>query len=155
MISAHAFVAAILLSLSVPAGAFAPPSPMTGATVIGRTAGPATTTRLHLDFLTGLFGGGNTEAEVTETVYFDIDIDGADAGRVEIGLYGSTVPRTVENFKQLCLKGRGQGYKGSGFHRIIPGFMCQVRYFKLAARLPRLVPGLTLRDASMRRHQQG
>jgi len=72
-----------------------------------------------------MLGMGPTEAEITETVYFDIDIDGTEAGRVEMGLYGSTVPKTVENFKQLCLKNKGDGYKGSGFHRIIPGFMCQ------------------------------
>lgn len=48
----------------------------------------------------GLFG--KKEAEITEKVYFDMTIDGQDAGRIEIGLYGSTVPKTVENFKKLC-----------------------------------------------------
>merc|ERR1712121_348680 len=34
-------------------------------------------------------------------------------------------PKTAENFKQLCQKPKGEGFKESAFHRVIPGFMCQ------------------------------
>ena len=82
-----------------------------------------TTTGTNLRMIGGLFQGmfGKKDAEITDTVYFDISIDGASAGRIEFGLYGSTTPTTCENFKQLCTGKPGFGYKNSKFHRIIPG----------------------------------
>jgi len=74
-------------------------------------------------FFSSLFG--KTDAEVTDTVFFDISIGGNEVGRIEMGLYGDVVPKTVENFKQLCTGKPGFGYKKTIFHRVIPGFMCQ------------------------------
>jgi len=36
-------------------------------------------------------GGGKKDAEVTQTMYFDISIDGTPKGRIEMGLFGSEV----------------------------------------------------------------
>merc|ERR1712113_1323365 len=65
-----------------------------------------------------------SDAKLTR-VFFDIEIDGKEAGRVTFELRPDVVPKTAENFRALCTMEKGFGFKGCKFHRIIPSFMCQ------------------------------
>merc|ERR1712126_158793 len=70
-------------------------------------------------------GGEAKGPLVTHTVSFKMSIGGEEAGTIKIGLFGKTVPKTVENFFQLAQKPEKEGFKGSKFHRVIPSFMLQ------------------------------
>ncbi|WVY94482.1 hypothetical protein V8G54_033570 [Vigna mungo] len=70
--------------------------------------------------------------EVTNKVFFDVEIDGkaagiliakavklAGLGRIVIGLYGKAVPKTAENFRALCTGGdftHGNGMGGESIY---------------------------------------
>ena len=74
--------------------------------------------------------------------YFSITIGGAPAGTLVFKLYDDVVPKTAANFLSLCVGNKGVGklgrplhYKGSIFHRIIKGFMCQVIFDQMYIKL--------------------
>ena len=56
----------------------------------------------------------------------NLEIDGKPEGKIIIGLFGTVVPKTVNNFKSLCKCDKGKGqlsgkslcFKGTKIHRI-------------------------------------
>ncbi|KAF9817922.1 hypothetical protein IEO21_03116 [Rhodonia placenta] len=63
-------------------------------------------------------------------VFMDVNIGETPAGRLKMELFSDIVPKTAENFRQLCtgeyrVNSRPQGYKGATFHSSVPNFMCQ------------------------------
>jgi len=101
--------------------------------------------------VTGLDGGKAQQKNVTleeashETnpkVFFDIELDGQKTGRITMELFATIVPKTAENFRALCTGEKGKcasgiplHYKGSPFHRIIPGLMCQGGDFTMVRKI--------------------
>ncbi|KAJ9460397.1 Peptidyl-prolyl cis-trans isomerase [Diplonema papillatum] len=65
-------------------------------------------------------------------VFFDITIGDTAVGRIKMELFADVVPKTAENFRQMCTgelkdktSGKPLGYKGCSFHRVIKDFMIQ------------------------------
>lgn len=69
-------------------------------------------------------------SRMNPVVFLDIRIGSREVGRIKIELFADRLPRTAENFRQLCTgefrrDGIPVGYKGAPFHRVIRGFMVQ------------------------------
>lgn len=52
------------------------------------------------------------EKKANPQVYFDIKIGNSDVGRIVMILRADVVPKTAENFRQLCTGEQGFGFKG-------------------------------------------
>ncbi|ANZ77943.1 BA75_04786T0 [Komagataella pastoris] len=78
-----------------------------------------------ISLLLGVWSAPIEEPPYTHFVTFHITQDDQPLGDLVLGLYGSVVPKTVENFYQLAAMTPGYGYNGSLFHRVIEDFMIQ------------------------------
>lgn len=52
------------------------------------------------------------EKKANPQVYFDIKIGNSDVGRIVMILRADVVPKTAENFRQLCTMEQSFGFKG-------------------------------------------
>jgi len=73
--------------------------------------------------LASLCQAGDTT--VTEKVYMDIAVNGKIIGRIVIGLFGETAPKTVANFAAIASGLLGYTYENCSLHRVIKGFVVQ------------------------------
>jgi len=71
-------------------------------------------------------------SESNPRVFFDVSIGGSPLGRILLQLFADVVPKTAENFRQLCTGESGntasgvpRHFKGCSFHRVIKDFMIQ------------------------------
>ncbi|CAE7036159.1 cyp41 [Symbiodinium microadriaticum] len=66
-------------------------------------------------------------------VFLEVELHKRKLGRIVLELFGDVVPKTAENFRCLCtgergvsaVSGKPLSYKGSRFHKIIPGKIIQ------------------------------
>jgi len=76
----------------------------------------------------GVLAAHSTDNKVNPTVFLDINVGDDYVGRIIIELFANIVPKTAENFLQLCTgekADKGLHYRGTQFHRIINRFMLQ------------------------------
>lgn len=79
-----------------------------------------------------IFVEERVKPQITDRVFFDLSLDGEPAARMELGLYGDTVPNTVMNFLALVtgryedadgdVKDSAFCYKGTRFQTIMENF---------------------------------
>jgi len=73
-----------------------------------------------------LVSASASDTLVTSKVFMDVAIGGHSVGRIVIGLFGRTSPKTVKNFETIAAGTmNGLSFKGTIFHRVIKGFMMQ------------------------------
>mmetsp|Transcript_53203 Transcript_53203/g.99793 ORF Transcript_53203/g.99793 Transcript_53203/m.99793 type:complete len:430 (-) Transcript_53203:55-1344(-) len=81
-------------------------------------------------------GEANQPASIKEKrpkVFLEVELHKRQLGRIVLELFGDVVPKTVENFRCLCtgergvsaVSGKKLSFKGSRFHKIIPGKIIQ------------------------------
>jgi peptidyl-prolyl cis-trans isomerase B (cyclophilin B) len=96
--------------------------------IVGNGIKPKFTFGFDENFIPLSLSGGHTNQpeKVTDEVTLQISIGKEPAGEIKIALFGNVVPKTVRNFKAICVDGiKAKTYVGSGFHRIIKDFMIQ------------------------------
>lgn len=75
----------------------------------------------------------NHNLDALPRAFIDVAVGSASPRRMVFALYTDSVPKTAENFRQLCTgehegttaRGKPFHYKGSVLHRMIPGLMVQ------------------------------
>ena len=77
-------------------------------------------------------GGTSNPAKPNPRVFFDIEVDNKQIGRLIFELFADRVPKTAENFRMLCNGTKGVGkqgkplwYKGSVIHRFVKDYIIQ------------------------------
>ena len=64
------------------------------------------------------------DTENRPMVFFDIEINNPNVGRIIFELFTDVVPKTCENFKRLCVsKMKNASYYKTPIHRIIPNYV--------------------------------
>lgn len=65
------------------------------------------------------------QAAITQKVFLDIARGNTPVGRIVLGMFGDTAPKTVANFVTLATGEKGYGYKNSAIHRVVKNFVIQ------------------------------
>ncbi|KAJ7672375.1 cyclophilin-like domain-containing protein [Mycena polygramma] len=79
-------------------------------------------------------------------VFMDINVGETPAGRLKMELFSDIVPKTAENFRQLCtgeyrVNSRPQGYKNATFHRCAVGAFPGIALLRHNIELSRILCG--------------
>ncbi|KAJ6106341.1 cyclophilin type CYPA peptidyl-prolyl cis-trans isomerase [Penicillium capsulatum] len=86
-----------------------------------RSTPPSLFSSLNCSFHPAAYRSFASSAAMSNTkAFFDVQLAASTSTSMRL-----KSPRTARNFRELCQKPQGEGYKGSGFHRIIPSFMLQ------------------------------